>query len=156
MQCKPQDLHAERFILDITPRIFNGDYIQFYIKIRASVNIPAFPIIFGRFPSFPLETSLNWLAVLSLLLPSCQTEKTNNWEVVDSLSQSAIFPPLVAFHQDLQWKNMQQFNSYSPIENFILNLYFAESLLYSSVVFSSVFFANTTNQLERYILPFLL
>ena len=26
----------------------------------SSVNIPAFPIIFGRFPSFPLETSLNW------------------------------------------------------------------------------------------------
>ena len=133
-----------------------GITFNFILKLEPLLTSQHSQSFLEGFQVFHWKLLLTGPAILSLLLPSCQTEKTNNWEVVDSLSQSAIFPPLVAFHQDQHWKNMQQFNSYSPSENFILNLYFAESLLYSSVVFSSVFFANTTNQLERYILPFLL
>ena len=65
-------------------------------------------MIFGMFPSFPLETSLNWPAILSLLLPSCQTKKTNNWEVMGSLSlsqKSSLPPGLVCSDQDPQRKD---------------------------------------------------
>lgn len=131
-----------------------GITFNFILKLEPLLTSQHSQSFLEGFQVFHWKLLLTGPAILSLLLPSCQTEKTNNWEVVDSLSQSAISPPPSI--KISTGRIMQQFNSYSPIENFILNLYFAESFLYSSVVFSSVFFANTTNQLERYILPFLL
>ena len=101
-------------------------------------------MIFGRFPSFPLETSLNWPAILSLLLPSCQTEKTNNWEVMGSLSQNQstlVWPALLSHGLHSHPINIKICTGLfteilQPIKKFSFHLYFAESLLQYFLVFS--------------------
>ena len=82
-----------------------GITFNFILKLEPLLTSQHSQSFLEGFQVFHWKLLLTGPAILSLLLPSCQTEKTNNWEVVDCLRQSAIFPPLVAFHQDQHWKN---------------------------------------------------
>ena len=70
-----------------------GITFNFILKLEPLLTSQHSQSFLEGFQVFHWKLLLTGPAILSLLLPSCQTEKTNNWEVVDSLSQSAIFPP---------------------------------------------------------------
>ena len=149
MQCKPQDLHAETFILDIRLRILNGDFIQFYIKIRAFtlLTFQHSQSFLEGFQVFHWKLLLTGPAILSLLLPSCQTKKTNNWEVTGSLSQPSPLSPLLS--TPLLGTDQDQHRSHNAAVaceysdslqlKSLFFIYILQRVFYGSIVFSSIF-----------------
>ena len=65
-----------------------GITFNFILKLEPLLTSQHSQSFLEGFQVFHWKLLLTGPAILSLLLPSCQTEKTNNWEVMGSLSQN--------------------------------------------------------------------